>query len=587
MSVSFLDNSGLAYLWGKIKALIPTRLSSFTDDLGTNPEHTHSQYLTSTDISGKADKVNDATNNNFAALNASGNLKDSGKKASDFAAASHTHNYAGSSTAGGAANQVKSNLVIKLNGGSNEGTNQFTYNGSTAKTVNINRSGLDAAASSHTHGNLQNNGTLQTLDVDIVDGDQLVVTDINNSKKVARASVTFDGTTTDKALTKKGTFETFLTSHQDISGKADKGNIGYYECSIAGSTAAKTVNASNYVRQLGGSVKIKFLNVNTADNATLSIGTEDAYPLFYNGARASSANSWKQNEVVSVYFDGTYYQASNARGSAELKDSLAVPSQASHSEGVTEYVVSGLKGTNADSKDVLTLYGLKADINDIRASSASTSMGLASGSTVRFIAASDTIQIVSGCSTTCEMTLTGTGIATPVVVTGTTSGTSFYQMVTPTTAHTRTYNTAYSVGSVRSRSLSVSYVGHIFYGTLPESQSYESAAALVADLTTYGTAKQSALGTYSGNPESGEGMVFDSTRKKIYIVIEKNAGISNINPAAVYWQSLVGSNNIAMTQLFSSDNNYLVYVSQNSYEITTSSPNGESRNIIFNSTVVN
>lgn len=39
----------------------------------------------------KADKVSGATNNNFAALNSFGNLKDSGKKATDFALASHTH----------------------------------------------------------------------------------------------------------------------------------------------------------------------------------------------------------------------------------------------------------------------------------------------------------------------------------------------------------------------------------------------------------------------------------------------------------------------------------------------------------------
>lgn len=36
---------------------VPTALSSFTDDLGSSPTHTHSQYLTShQDISGKADK---------------------------------------------------------------------------------------------------------------------------------------------------------------------------------------------------------------------------------------------------------------------------------------------------------------------------------------------------------------------------------------------------------------------------------------------------------------------------------------------------------------------------------------------------
>ena len=65
------------------------------------------------------------------------------------AASSHTHKYAGSSSAGGAANSVKTNLVVKLNSGSTEGTNLFTYNGGTAKTVNITPSSIGAAASSH------------------------------------------------------------------------------------------------------------------------------------------------------------------------------------------------------------------------------------------------------------------------------------------------------------------------------------------------------------------------------------------------------------------------------------------------------
>lgn len=66
----------------------------------------------------------------------------------------HTHNYAGSSSAGGAAtsaNKVNSSMVVKLNGGTTEGTNMFTFNGSAAKTVNITPSGIGAAASSHTH----------------------------------------------------------------------------------------------------------------------------------------------------------------------------------------------------------------------------------------------------------------------------------------------------------------------------------------------------------------------------------------------------------------------------------------------------
>ena len=70
----------------------------------------------------------------------------------------HTHNYAGSSSAGGAAtsaNKVNSNLTIKLNSGSTEGTNLFTFNGSGAKTIDITPANIGAAKSSHgTHVSL-------------------------------------------------------------------------------------------------------------------------------------------------------------------------------------------------------------------------------------------------------------------------------------------------------------------------------------------------------------------------------------------------------------------------------------------------
>lgn len=70
-------------------------------------------------------------------------------KPSTFTPSSHTHSYAGSSSAGGAANSVANSIAIKLNGGGTEGTNLFTFNGSAGKTVNITPSAIGAAASSH------------------------------------------------------------------------------------------------------------------------------------------------------------------------------------------------------------------------------------------------------------------------------------------------------------------------------------------------------------------------------------------------------------------------------------------------------
>ena len=49
------------------------------------------------------------------------------------------------------ATKVNNNLIIKLNSGTTEGTNQFTYNGSAIKNINITPANIGAASSSHNH----------------------------------------------------------------------------------------------------------------------------------------------------------------------------------------------------------------------------------------------------------------------------------------------------------------------------------------------------------------------------------------------------------------------------------------------------
>ena len=83
-----------------------------------------------------------------------------------------------------------------------DGTNSFTVtpSGGSAQTVNVTPSIANNITGSGTSGNLVKfNGTNTVTD-----------------------GPAFDGSTTTKALTQKGTWETFLQSHQDITGKADK-----------------------------------------------------------------------------------------------------------------------------------------------------------------------------------------------------------------------------------------------------------------------------------------------------------------------------------------------------------------------------
>ena len=80
---------------------------------------------------------------------------------------------------------------------------------------------VGAAAASHTHGNITNEGKITTT-ATIASGDKLVIVDSDSTagSKITGSSITFDGSTTTKALTQKGTWETFLQSHQSLSAYA-------------------------------------------------------------------------------------------------------------------------------------------------------------------------------------------------------------------------------------------------------------------------------------------------------------------------------------------------------------------------------
>ena len=147
------------------------------------------------DISGKVDGAASSTDGNLASFDGTTGktIKDSGlttTNVSDAVSKKHEH----------------STLTLSTTAQAYDGTHTLALPASdpysSARTP-----------ASHTHGNITNAGALQTTDVAIANGDKLVVTDASNSNKVARTSTSFDGSTTTKALTQKGTFETFATTN--------------------------------------------------------------------------------------------------------------------------------------------------------------------------------------------------------------------------------------------------------------------------------------------------------------------------------------------------------------------------------------
>jgi len=168
------------------------------------------------DISGKADKVSGATNGNFAGLDSSGNLTDSGSKASDFATAAQ-------GTLADSAYQKPSGGIPDTDLSS--GVQASLAKADTALQSHQDISGKADKVSGATNGNfagLDSNGNL--TDSGSKAGD------FATSAQGAKADSAYQkpsGGIPDTDLSSGvqaslGKADTALQSHQDISGKADK-----------------------------------------------------------------------------------------------------------------------------------------------------------------------------------------------------------------------------------------------------------------------------------------------------------------------------------------------------------------------------
>lgn len=130
----------------------------------------------------------------------------------------------------------------------------------------------------------------------LANGDSLIFYDSSENTILKRTSVTFDGSTITKALTQKGTFESFLNASSTLdatklsgtipaacytnSRDSGYGGIGVYLNSSAG-TANTTCAASTYNETLkiiqGDCMTITAANSSTAGSDTLTIGVSSTY----------------------------------------------------------------------------------------------------------------------------------------------------------------------------------------------------------------------------------------------------------------------------------------------------------------------
>ena len=183
----------------------------------------------------------------------------------------HTHNYAGSSSAGGAANSANKLATART----------ITLSGDASGSVSFDGSGnvtLPVAIVDDSHNHTISN----------IDGLQDALDNISGGS-VSSASK--------------------WTTARNINGMSIDGTenrFNYGTCSTAAGTAAKTVACTGFTLATGSDITVKFTVTNTASNPTLNVNGTGAKAVYYNGA-AITAGYLKANKVYTFKYNGTQY----------------------------------------------------------------------------------------------------------------------------------------------------------------------------------------------------------------------------------------------------------------------------------------
>lgn len=109
-----------------------------------------------------------------------------------------------------------------------------------------------ASADNHYHGYITPDGILESNDTTIANGDKLVITDASNSNRISRASLTFDGSTTTQALSKKGTWETFYKKPSTGIPASDLTSAAQTSLGKADTSVQKVTSTDNAIARFDG-----------------------------------------------------------------------------------------------------------------------------------------------------------------------------------------------------------------------------------------------------------------------------------------------------------------------------------------------
>ena len=405
-------------------------------------------------------------------MSASDKAKLDGLDGDDYAPASHTHDASnitsgtlpaarggtGKTTLGDAGNAIINAL--------GEGTSQANRNdyivaqyanGGTTTTTYYRRKlsnifaalnssdvttalGFTPSANNHTHGNITNVGAI-TSDTAVASGDKIVVADSSDSSKLIRTGISFDGSTTSKALTPKGTWETFAsTSHTHASINLTNQNLNsYYDDAPTfyyGAGSNSVTNKPNGVDAFG------MLSFRSATGYYHQILTKHDSTTYYSrtGIKSSSTwSTWTQWKLTdTTYTNGNGINLSGTTFSAAFPTSGTPAALGTASNGTSNNVARadhvhakptysksdvGLGNVTNDAQIAKSIGTAKGDIIYFSGSGAPERLAIGSNGQVLKVSSSGIPAWSSDTDTDTKVTNT-LATTTKYYVTGTTTATT-------------------------------------------------------------------------------------------------------------------------------------------------------------------
>ena len=195
-------------------------------------------------------------------------------------------------------------LIIKLNNGSIEGTNMFTYDGGSAKNLNITAAGIGAAPSSHSHNYLPLSGGILTvaayygLTIKRSDNNGAAISYQNTGKILGGAGFLSDGSfqissesNTNGNILKATTTNAVFPGA--VSATTFTGNLNG-----TAATASKLGTAT-----VGGAAKPVYINSGTPTALSASVGAANK-PIFLNAGTFTVSNATVGSSSVPVFMNG-------------------------------------------------------------------------------------------------------------------------------------------------------------------------------------------------------------------------------------------------------------------------------------------